>query len=246
MMQFKIDQSSIDTLLKEVNLKLDGVRVISSTRSKEAIAKASFTILSKEFIRRTGILAAANPKAYHHIYEWGHVGDSRHKLFKLRRGDFSNGSLSIIADFVDSKTPVPIDQALTFAGKNGKSVKNKHVFKKKAQIMEAGQPTRPFAARRAGALVFMSEGRMVFVRRPDTVVIKHPGGRSVKGSFSRQFNRWFNNPNNISKTLSASGLFRDLEISVAKSLSRRGAGAEASMKSVQEVTTKYAEGARIL
>ena len=53
MVNIAITKKSIDELLREVKLKVDGVTSITTPYNREQIAKAAFTIIGKEFIRQT-------------------------------------------------------------------------------------------------------------------------------------------------------------------------------------------------
>lgn len=242
MMRFSVDQKSLDNLMNETFQKVEGMKVLLSPAAKQEIAKASFTILAKEFIRRTSVLAKANPRVYHHIYEWNHTGDPAHKLYKLTRAGISGGILSINSSFLQSNVPVPIDPILSKPGANGKVVTKSSIFRNKAEMMESGKPSRPFSAKTSKALAYVSNGKIVFVKKPQTRIIRNPGGRATVGSYTRQFYRWFGNPVTVNNAISKSGLFEAIEKNVAKALNANKAGATVSLAAMKRVTDAYSMG----
>lgn len=242
MMQFKVDQRTLNNVMSEVFLKIEGMRVIISPSAKQEIAKASFTILAKEFIRRTSVLASMNPKVYHHVYEWNHVGDPAHKLYKITRAGVSGGNLMINSSFLQSNVPVPIDPILQKPGRNGKIVTKSSIFRNKAEMMESGRPSKPFSAKTAQALVYVNNGKIVFVKKPKTRVIQNPGGRATVGSYDKQFYRWFGNPITINAAIAKSGLYEAIEKGVAKALNVNKAGSSASLRALKQVTDRYSMG----
>lgn len=242
MMQFKVDPKSLNNVMAETIQKVEGMKVLITPRAKEEIAKASFTILAKEFIRRTSVLASTYPKVYHHVYEWNHVGDPAHKLYKLTRVNISGGNLLINSSFLQSNVPVPIDPILQKPGKNGKIVTRSSIFKNKAEMMESGRPSRPFSAKNAQALAFVSNGKIVFIKKPNTRIIRNPGGRATVGSYGKQFYRWFGNPVTINAAITKSGLYESIEKNVAKALNVNKTGATASLRALKQVTDAYSMG----
>lgn len=246
MMQFSINPNGVNDLFRELDNKFQGIASIQSESSKENFARASFTILSKEFIRRTSILANANPKVYHHVYEWGEVGKPTSKLFILKRASVSSSNLRISSSFLDSKKRAPIDKILQIPGKNGRIVTKSSIFKKKAEVMESGKSTRPFSAKNAKALAFVENGKISFIKRPNSRVIRYPGGKQAVGAFDRQFNRWFGNPKNIDTAINKSGMLVQIERGVAKVLNIKGAGKNEVLRVVKDVTNAHSMGVKVL
>lgn len=243
MINAKVRQSDLNLLFRELNHKLDGIKVINSAYNKEQIAKAVFTITATEFIRRTGVVAAGSKKRFHHIYEWGKVGDPAAKLFVLNRTRVLGGRLTISSNFTKSKSVVPIPDSLRIPGRKGRSVTKQFIFKEKAAVMESGKPTKRFSAKSGDALVFPGyRGQPIFIRRPRTVRIINPGGRGTTGSFTRHYRSWFSNPGNVNRAVAKSGLVRALEKEIAAELRIKGAGKIAVSKTIKTVTDKYAAG----
>lgn len=114
-------------------------------------------------------MAAGNPSALHHIYEWGSVGGAR--LFNF---DYAVGGNTI-----------------TFSGQTTQSGSiaptADRPFYNKADVMETGQGVSisPYGE----ALVFDPGGGTVFVGR--TVFVANPGGGGTVGQFQRVTDQFF-------------------------------------------------------
>lgn len=110
-------------------------------------------------------MAAGNPSALHHIYEWGSVGGAR--LFNFNYAVGGN--------------------TVTFSGQTTQSGSiaptADRPFYNKADVMEAGQSVtiEPYGE----ALVFND----IFVRRP--VFVANPGGGGTVGQFQRVTDQFF-------------------------------------------------------
>lgn len=233
-----------------INKRLDGVfsgmKEVYSPRSKESVAKAIFTISSKEFVRQLNGKAIRSPKRYHHLYEWGQIGDTQAKLFQIRRTAVSGGNLKISPYFLKSKSYVPIPKELTKPGKKGKFVSKKFIFADKAQFMELGEPTKPFAAKgKNKALAMMgNNGKPLFIRNPRQVQIMHPGGKLVRGSFFKVFEEWFRSPAKIEAAVNKSGYYRVLEKAIATTITKTPENNIAAVRSViVDISNRYSEGA---
>ena len=50
MIRFKIDQSSVNQVMTEINNKFFGIKELTKPRTLEGLAKASFTITGKRFV----------------------------------------------------------------------------------------------------------------------------------------------------------------------------------------------------
>lgn len=241
-----ITKKSLDNLLREVRLKVDGVQSITTPYNREQIAKAAFVIVGKEFIRQTNRYAAANKKSMHHVYEWNKVGSNSARLFTLNRLTVQGGKLTIGTKFLNSKTSVPVSPQLRRPGKNGKSVKGGHVFKNKADVMESGKLVN-ISAKNAKALAFVGKGnKIVFVPKGWYVTVRNPGGKAVKGSFTRHTKEWFRNPANVNGALMSSSFMKKLELEIAKSLRANKAGPANVSSAIKKVSDAYAKGEKVL
>ena len=117
-----IQANSFDILdiEKELNLKVGGIKELSSKLVLEELANAVFTITATAFKKSMDLQAKGNPKAYHHIYEWNQIGTEKGRLFFLWKEGATAGNLIIKPGFMKSKTKVPIDPILLEPGKTGK------------------------------------------------------------------------------------------------------------------------------
>lgn len=245
MVNIAITKKSIDELLREVKLKVDGVTSITTPYNREQIAKAAFTIIGKEFIRQTNRYATANKSSMHHMYEWNKSGSNANRLFTLNRDYVSGGKLVMSTKFLNSRTPVPVDPRLKKPGKNGKTARGGHIFKNKAIVMETGKPLT-IRAKNAKALVFAGRDGLVFIPKGKSVIVRNPGGKAVKGSFTRNTKKWFQNPQNTSGTLMASGYMKKLEVEIAKCLTVNKAGIPSVSTTIKKVSDQYSKGAKVL
>lgn len=233
MIRFNINQSTINKAIKELDNKQLGLKVLPTPSNKEYYSKALFTIASNSFIRDTNLKAGLNPKKFHHVYEWGSVGNKDKRLFTIIRSSVRGGNLVISSRFLDSKVPVPV------AAKLGKKYTGSHVFKKKASVMEAGRPI-VIIPKRGKFLVFPNKnGELIFTKRS---YVRNPGGKYVKGAFDSHMKSWFSNPSNINSALTSSGFVKELENGVAKVLNKNGAGATEVNAVIRTISTKYSQG----
>ena len=118
-------------------------------------------------------MARMSPKNFHHVYEWGQVGDQGGRLFEMNY--IVSGSLiRFDGKFLPSKTTAP--NATT-------------PFVNKAEVMESGISIT-IEPRNSNFLVFEGEdGDTVFTQGP--VVINEPGGPGVAGSFTAAVETFF-------------------------------------------------------
>ena len=236
-------KANITPVIDEFNKKKYGLEQITSSNSLQDIAKAVFTISAKDFIRKTNARALAAPRSFHHVYEWGHIGETKYKLYEIKRNRITGGNLVVSYRFLDSTMRVPIPDNLKIAGKTGKFAKKRFIFTKKASVMESGKPTRPISAPKGKALVFLgNNGKPVFIRNPKSVVIKNPGGRYTTNSFNKHFTKWFNNPTNIKSAIKSTAYLKNLEKAIAKALNVKGAGRAQVAVAIKEVSNAYSKG----
>jgi hypothetical protein len=118
-----------------------------------------------EFSAYIDAMARSNPEQFHHVYEWGMVGDEAGRLFDMKM--YPSGSYLVITyEFLPSVVP----------NENG------YVFTNKATVMESGESVT-FETDRAvpiGEEEFRT-GRFTFV----------PGGEDVNGAFKKAFISYF-------------------------------------------------------
>jgi hypothetical protein len=206
-------------ITSELDLKVGGIKELSSPAVLEELANAVFTVGSKAFVKAMSIEAKANPKSYHHIYEWNQVGTTKGRLFFLWKESSASGNLIIRPGFIKSKTKVPIDPLLLEPGKTGKTVASRHVFRDKANIMEAG---KPIIWRASKPIPIPEGGQIRFVAAGTVIKNYNPGGKQVKGSFEKFYNHWFNTK--IDSVINSSGIIGAIDAETAKVLNGKKAG----------------------
>jgi hypothetical protein len=146
---------------------LEGVHKGKSAFLKN-IAKNSIEVF-KNFVDQN---ARVDQQMYHHIYEWYQVGNPNARLFDIEY-EVSNTGISFNGTF---------SQSASLA--NGSTIP----FYDKAHIMEKGIPItiRP---KNATVLSFNIGEEQIFTSKP--VLVEHPGGTHVAGSFEHIFNLFF-------------------------------------------------------
>lgn len=149
--------------------------------------------------------ARRSPKSLHHVYEWGRVGNSNYRLWKITP-TYRNGIINLSTEFLQSKSYAPL--------KNGTSRRHKFIFK--AKVMESGKPVK-IKAKQADALFFIGKTGPVFIKSPKFVIVKHPGGKKVSGSFSKTLFRYQATPR-LETELTAIGFFSKLEDALSRSI----------------------------
>lgn len=157
-MYIRIDASEVIKVLNNTIQYNNGFVAGTHGGLQELLQKIGATVVEAIgiFIDR---MAAGNPSALHHIYEWGSVGGAR--LFDF---DYAVGGNTV-----------------TFSGQTTQSGSiaptADRPFYNKADVMEAGQSVtiEPYGE----ALAFNG----IFVRRP--VFVANPGGGGTVGQFQR-------------------------------------------------------------
>ena len=241
MITLQTAKSSIDNIFTELDLKVGGIEELESPQVLNAMVNAVFTISAQAFLKAMNIEAKANPKKYHHIYEWNKVGLSTGRLFLLYKQSSGSNMLRIKPVFKQSTAPVPIDPDLLIPGRTGKSVVKRTVFRDKATVMEAGTPIRYVAPR---PLPIMEDGRLRFIAAGTYINNYYPGGKEVKGSFERFFRLWFDTK--VSAIIDASGMLDNIDSTVAKVLNQKGAGSEEVKTAIISLLQQYSKGKEIV
>lgn len=241
MITLQANNFDILSIESELNLKIGGAKELSAPSILEAIGDAVFTMTATSFLRAMNIEAKANPKSYHHIYEWNKVGSPASRLFFLYKEVNSKGRLVIKPGFVKSRTPVPIAKELLQPGKTGKSVSSRYVFRDKASVMESGKPV----IFRATKNIPMSDnGKIRFVAAGTVIKNYHPGGRQVKGSFEKFYDNWF--ATKVNDVIRRSGMLGAIDDEVAKVLNKRGAGPAQVRAAIINLLKQYSKGVDVV
>lgn len=224
MIQLEIDTKQ---LIQEIDSKIAGVKEMTSSSVLGELSKAVYSLTSEKFLTAVDNYARRNPKAMHHVYEWGKIGDSKFRLFVLERSVVLGGNLTISSRFLPSKMPVPINPELLNPGRTGKAVSRKSIFANKAEVMESGKMVS-FTAKRV--LAFMGNDGIAFIKPGTTVNIAHPGGIKTTNAFSSFMLDWYTRNGN--KVIDSSGFYDKLESEVVSALEVKGAGAKAVREAV--------------
>ena len=231
---------NVDSLFKELDTKVNGISELLSVNTRTQINKAVFTITAKKFLKDFSIESSLNPKKYFHVFEWGEIGNTKEKLFLIKRQLVSGPNMTIRLDFKKSRKPVPVPKELQMpSNKRGRYVSKKSVFYNKAEIMESGKPVT-FTTKQA--IVFFSgeDQNVHFIPARKIVNIMNPGGKGTTHSFIKFVEKWYGTK--VDQTIQSSGLFQNIESVVTNSLENLGAGKNASKEAIRIVTEKYAQG----
>ncbi len=201
MIKFGVEKSGVDafsSMMRELHVEMNSpVHLTSATAAAGAV-------MFDRFILDTHAMASARPEAFHHVYEWDHIGDFGWQLFKpILRG--TGGRRTISWEWKASKTTVPTEtDALGNKkfpeGFDTSKLNRVHVFVWKAPIMEYGieVEVRP---KLSNFLVFPNPNRILnldmnknapreVVFSPHPYTITNPGG-PARGEFTKWFTAWF-------------------------------------------------------
>lgn len=225
----------------ELELKIGGIKELSAPQVLEELANAVFTLSAKAFVKAMNIEAKANPKMYHHIYEWNKVGTASGRLFFLYNENSSNGVLKIKPGFIQSRTKVPVAPELAVPGKTGKSVASRYVFRDKASIMESG---KPIIYRASKNLPIPENGQLRFVAAGTVIRNYNPGGKQVKGSFEKFFTKWY--ATKVDSVISSSGIIQKIDAETAAILNKKGAGPAQVKKAIINLLKQYSKGEAVV
>jgi hypothetical protein len=240
MITLKANNTDILNIQTELDLKVGGIKELSSPIILEELANAVFTLSAKSFIKAMNIESKSNPSAYHHIYEWQRLGTTSGKLFFLRKTNSKNGKLIINPGFIKSKTKVPVSPELLSPGKTGKSVASKHIFKDKAFIMESG---KPIIYRTRKNTPIPDKGELKFVAAGTVLKNYNPGGKQVKGSFEKFYNYWYSSK--INSVIDSSGIIQKIDQETAKILNNKGSGSREVKSAIINLLKQYSKGVEI-
>lgn len=205
MLQLKIEN---EVFAKQINQSISALKELTSTQVLQEIAKAAFVISGEKFVNAIDRESVKNPKAFHHVYEWGKLGSPDGRLFYLQRERILGGNLEINSVFKPSRVPVPKDSQYT---KSSKSLSSKNIFRYKAAVMESGKPVS-FVTRSVTPLSGLGED--VFVAPGTRIDILNPGGVQTKNSFSKFMVDWY--VRNLDMVMETSGLYERIEREVAR------------------------------
>lgn len=154
------------------------------------ITNAGAQIISNYFSNYVDAIARIDNYRYHHIYEFGKVGNKSARLFQ---GTVKNGIISY--------TLLPSSQP------NNNGV----IFQQKAFVMEEGTPII-IQPTNSSILAFEIDGEMIFSQQS---IINQPGGPYVANAFRDLFNEFFSS-NLPEKALKEMGFYSEIENGIIK------------------------------
>jgi hypothetical protein len=143
----------------------------NNPQNRSQIIKNGLNLVGQYFGFYMDNLARRDNASFHHVYENDRVGNPNARLFYYTViANASNPSIQYT--FRDATVPENSGQ----------------VFRKRAYIMEAGQPVI-IKPRNGKVLVFDLDGETIFTKKS---YVPNPGGTAVSGSFARAFNGYMN------------------------------------------------------
>ena len=180
-------------------------KIIDSPSFKNLFNKTIFNQIERDFGDYVDAKARISPKSLHHVYEWDKAGDKESRLFKLSRTPSNGVGFLLNYDLLDSKSFV-----------RSSSSKNRHVFIKKASVMELGQ-TVVIRPRNSERLVFEIDGETIFMPKGASVTVTKPGGVATKNSFLAAYKHFFTSQL-VSASIKRSGFQNIFNSSLSKSI----------------------------
>lgn len=170
-MKVKLDSSDlISTLRNTVQYSESFLKEVKRSEPKITQKLADTSIVA--FYEYMDGLARSHPGMFHHVYEWGQVGDPFGRLYELNR-TLARNNATINADFLSSESISP----------NGTQA-----FYDKAQVMEEGSPVI-INEKDASVLFFEINGEEFFRHGP--IYIANPGGGQTRGAFLNAYNDFY-------------------------------------------------------
>jgi hypothetical protein len=181
-------------------------KMIDSPSFISLFNKTIFEQIDSDFGNYVDAKARGSRKSLHHVYEWGRAGDKEARLFKLNRSPSTAIGFTLNYDLKDSKSFVPSTNS-----------SNKHVFIKKASVMELGK-TVVISPRSAERLVFDIDGETVFMPKGASVTVTKPGGVATKNSFLAAYKHFFTSQL-VNLSIKKSGFQKIFNSSLTKAMS---------------------------
>lgn len=172
---------------------------------KNKFSSIIFNQIEKEFGEYIDSKARTSPKSLHHVYEWKKIGKKEARLFSLNKMDAPGLSFKVSTNFLPSKSMVP----------TGKG-KHRHVFISKASVMESGKPVI-ISPKYSERIVFEIDGRVVFMPKGSSVVVKRPGGAGTTNQFYLATNQYFRG-NMVNLAIKNSGFQKIFTMSLKNAL----------------------------
>lgn len=238
MIKLTIDKN---VFIDQILYKVQGIEELTRPTVLQEIAKAAFTITGEAFALAVDRHSAQNPKKMHHVYDWGHIGNPKYRLFVIERAGILSGTLIINTSFLKSKLPVPVAPELLVPGPSGKVVSAKNIFKDKAKVMESGKAVT-FSSRKM--LTFLGTEGQVFIAPGRAITIQHPGGMQTTNAFGSFMVDWY--VRNAQTVMDVSGYYERVAQETAKVLSINKTGVSEVKRVVASITNSIAGGKEII
>ena len=208
--------------------------IVSPTALTE-ISKAVFTITAKRFLQDLSMAAKQDPARFHHLYEWGQVGNPTQKLFIMKRTRIQYGQLQIDLIPMKSNKPVPIPTRLREPGPTGRTVSAKHIFRNKMEIMENNSPIHIYTKK---TIVFSPDGQeLVFLPKDRMINISHPGGPRTTHALREYTHTWYSMK--APTVITQSRLIRQIANEVAKTVNKQGSNPSQVYNTIKRVNSQY-------
>jgi len=236
MIKFHFSPADYEKLNKKVKQTTFAMSEVISESSKNDIAKAVFTISSKKFLRDLSMVAKSDKDKYGHLYEWNALGVNKAKLFLMKRGAVSSGNVFIEFIPLKSVKSVPIPKELMSPGKTGKSIKNRHVFANRMDVVENGKSV---TIQTKKTIAFLSNNEIKFVPKGKIIKIINPGGLMGRYALGEFAEAWFSTK--LKPTIISSGLFKDIEKSVTIVLRKQNPSSADVRLAIKNVSAAYSE-----
>ena len=180
-------------------------KLASNPQFQSAFRNVIFDQLEVDFGDYIDAKSRTSPKSFHHVYEWGRIGEDEARLFKLKKLPSDGLSLKVNYELTDSKSFVPSENS-----------NNRHVFVRKAEVMEEGK-TVVISPRFSERLVFDVSGYTVFMPKGQSVTVRKPGGAATKNSFFSAY-RYFFTGQLVNMSIKKSGFQRLFNSSISRAL----------------------------
>lgn len=235
MINVMVTESSKKALYAEMDKKVEGMKELTTVRTRHEIMSAAFSMSAIKFVKTTNVMARSIKKSFHHVYEWNAVGTESGRLFRIIKRQEAGGAAQIYYKFNNSKKKSPIAQALTVPGPSGRVVTRSGIFKRKAEVMESGRSVNFVTTRyiafspKSGGIVFIPPGK--------SITIRNPGGEDTSGSFDKHFRSWW--MINFQNTFNESAIPKRLEKNVARALNKKGAGRTSARDAISKTLRQY-------
>ena len=236
MINIQLTNESIKSVETLVASKIEQLSYVASPTARTEIAKAVFTVTSKKFLDDLAAIARSDPQRYHHLYEWGAIGNNTEKLFLMERVRVQYGDLMINIKPLQSHKPVPINPLLLQPGSTGRVVTSRSVFRNKMEIMEAGTPVH---IQTRHTIVFPGSSGLVFVPAGKIIDIANPGGPKTVHALGNFANTWFASKASIA--VKQSGLIRAIGTNVARVVDQKGSTVAKVYETIRKTSSDYSK-----